>query len=151
MFLYSVDIWKYLNQIKFRFLEYLHSGIFHSRYRELTKYDYQDPDQYNHDKEKVEEIGHFTQLVWDNTNRFGLAISVRPDLGRVYIVAPYSKAGNNAYGNEPFREHVRRQKISEGLEALSLMLCIFSEILYPCYYSLILRPTNTNILITPKC
>ena len=125
MFLYSVNIWEYLNQINSVFSSILHSGIFHSRCREVTKYDYCDPDQYNHDKEKVEEIGHFTQLVWDNTNRFGLAISVRPDLGRVYIVARYSKAGNNAYGNEPFREHVRRQTTSEGLEVFSLILCIF--------------------------
>ena len=126
MFLYSAHVWKHLNQIKFRFLEYITQWyLFYSRYREVIKYDYHDPDQYDYDKEKVEEIGHFTQLVWDNTNRFGLAISVRPDFGRVYIVARYSNAGNNAYGNEPFREHVRRQKISEGLEAFSLMLCIF--------------------------
>lgn len=38
--------------------------------------------------------GHFTQLVWKNTQRVGAGIAYTSDRKKVYVVAQYSPPGN---------------------------------------------------------
>jgi hypothetical protein len=38
--------------------------------------------------------GHFTQLVWKNTERVGAGIAYNSDRTKVYVVAQYSPPGN---------------------------------------------------------
>lgn len=40
--------------------------------------------------------GHFTQVVWENSNQLGIGIAFSGDSKKVWIVAEYYPAGNVA-------------------------------------------------------
>ena len=39
-------------------------------------------------------IGHFTQVVWKNTQKLGIAKAKSPKSGKIIVVANYEPAGN---------------------------------------------------------
>lgn len=41
------------------------------------------------------KTGHFTQLVWKNTRRFGAGIAYNRDRTKAYVVAQYAPSGNS--------------------------------------------------------
>lgn len=44
--------------------------------------------------EKFGEIGHYTQVIWPNTTKVGVAIATHEKSKNVYVVARYSPPGN---------------------------------------------------------
>ena len=55
------------------------------------------------------KVGHFTQLVWDNTKYVGVGTALNVKTGRICIVARYSPPGN-VYVPYWYADHVHGQK-----------------------------------------
>lgn len=58
-----------------------------SWYDEIVDYDFQHPDFSS-------STGHFTQVVWKETEQLGVGISLTKDGKSVYVVAQYFPPGN---------------------------------------------------------
>ncbi|CAF4756565.1 unnamed protein product [Rotaria magnacalcarata] len=59
-----------------------------SWYDEIKDYDYNQP-QFSM------ETGHFTQVVWKNSQKLGVGVGFSADKRRAYVVANYNPAGNS--------------------------------------------------------
>ena len=97
--------------------------MFVCRYSEIKDYDFV--------KEKSkngEEVGHFTQLVWRNIERFGVGIATmpyrrNPNSLETFIVAKYAPRGNLFYSGrrlEFFTKNVQPRK--KGGRAIHIYL-----------------------------
>ena len=53
-----------------------------------------------YEKKEAHWYGHFTQMVWSETRKFGIA-AAQAKSGRWYVVAKYRPAGNHA-GEQPY-------------------------------------------------
>lgn len=69
-----------------------------SWYDEIKDYDWRTGESYGG------MIGHFTQMVWDNSNKLGVGMAYVPSTRETYVVAVYTPPGNYRGRN---REHVR--------------------------------------------
>jgi len=61
--------------------------------REVVDQWYAEEKKYNYEKDYQSEAGHFSQVVWKNTEEMGVGKSFGED-GRVYVVVNYYPAGN---------------------------------------------------------
>lgn len=56
-------------------------------YNEIRLYDFNNPDY-------SDETGHFTQLVWKDSERLGAGYALSSDGQSLFVVAQYSSPGN---------------------------------------------------------
>lgn len=61
--------------------------------REVVDQWYAEENKYNYEKDYQSEAGHFSQVVWKNTEEMGVGKAFGED-GRVYVVVNYYPAGN---------------------------------------------------------
>lgn len=73
-------------------------------YSEIKDYDWNDSEEQI--MKKFGKIGHFTQLVWDQTEQLGVGVAT-DGKGKWIVVAHYSPGGN-MYGS--FKKHVPAKK-----------------------------------------
>ncbi|XP_057336425.1 uncharacterized protein LOC130674985 [Microplitis mediator] len=81
--------------------EMLPEEVVKSWYNEIKFYKFDEPSADN-----LTEVGHFTQLVWNNTETMGLGIGIS-ESKKIYIVCNYNPPGNI---KGQFKDNVRRAK-----------------------------------------